>query len=114
MIEPRMARAPARDGLARPPPDGQPDDAVGHALNLGMPAPRAARLEHRSRHVPLQQVDAPAARVGEVGELVDQQALAGARQPREEHQARLARERVQVSNSGEPSSRTRPSTAPAV
>ena len=42
--------------------------------------PGLARLEEGPSHVPLQQVDPASALVGQVGELMDQQALAGAGQ----------------------------------
>jgi len=52
-----------------------------------MPPAGRARLEGRPRHVPLEQVDAPAPLRGDVGELVDEQALAGAGKAGEEHEA---------------------------
>ena len=58
-------------------------DAVGQWIRVS----RGARLEHRARDVPLEEMNAPARFSREMGELVDEQTLAGAGKPREEHQA---------------------------
>ncbi len=60
---------------------------MGDAVPPRIPPSRRARLEHRTRDVPLEEMNAPARPGREMGELVDEQALAGSRKPREEHQA---------------------------
>ncbi len=66
---------------------------MGDAGLLRIAPPRLPGLEHGPGDVPLQQVDGATAGVGQVGELADQQALAGAGQPGEEDQPRVAGQR---------------------
>ena len=84
-----VARVPGDDRRPGPAPHGQPDHPVGDAGLLRITAPCLAPLEDRPRDVPLQQVQAAPAGVGQVGQLADQQALAGAGQPGEEDQPRV-------------------------
>jgi adenylate cyclase len=86
---------PGGDRGARPPSDRQADQPVGDAAILRIGAARFARLEDRTGDVPLQEVDRASARVGEMRELAEQQALAGAGQSGEKHQPCLARQRHQ-------------------
>ena len=60
---------------------------MGDAVLQRIPLSRRARLEHRPRDVPLEEMNAPARPGREMGELVDEQTLAGSGKPREEHQA---------------------------
>jgi hypothetical protein len=87
-----MLRVPPREGSASPPPDGKPDHAVGDTGLLGISPTGFARLEDRSGHVPLQQVDSASPRVGEVRELMDQQTLSRAGQPSEEGKPSVLRQ----------------------
>ena len=54
------------------------------AVRQRISAARRAGLEHRTRDVPLQEVDLTPGPAGQVDELVNEQALARAGQPREE------------------------------
>src|SRR3990172_12975370 len=90
VLEPRMPRVPPRERGARPAPDGEPDHAVRDTALLRVPLTRPARLEYGPGDVPLQEVDPAPPRVREVGELVDQETLAGAGEPREEDEPRVA------------------------
>jgi hypothetical protein len=65
------------------------------ALLLRRTSAGVARLECRACDVPLQQMNASAARVREMRELMDQETLASAGQAREEHAPRAARERLE-------------------
>jgi hypothetical protein len=87
-----VLRVPPRESSAGPLPDGEPDHAVGDTGLLGISPTGFARLEDGSRHVPLQQVDSASSRVGEVRELMDQQALSRAGQPSEEGKPSIVRQ----------------------
>jgi hypothetical protein len=89
----RMSLGPFGDGAAPPNAHGAADDRLGDAVHDGMATSRGRRFEDRARHIPLQQVRRAAGGGGEMRELVNQQALAGARQPRDDHHPRVARER---------------------
>ena len=65
------------------------------AVRLRIAAAGGAGLACGPRDVPLQQVNAAAVRVGQMGELMDQQTLARAGQAREEDAARVTRESLQ-------------------
>src|ERR1700716_338858 len=73
--------------VADPPPGGAPDDRVGDAVRQWISTTRRACLEHRTRDVPLQEMDATPDAGREVHELMNEQALARAREPGEEDQA---------------------------
>src|SRR5438309_492141 len=73
--------------VADPPPGGAPDDRVGDAVGQWVSTTRRACLEHRTRDVPLQEMDAPPDAGRQVRELVNEQALARAREPGEEDHA---------------------------
>ncbi len=58
-----------------------------HAISDRVAVTGRARLEHGTRHVPLEQMHAPAVGRGEVCDLVDDQALARAGNAGQEHHA---------------------------
>ena len=92
----RAPALPLEQRAARPEPDRLADDGVRHPVGHRIAPARGARLEHRPRHVPLEEVD-DAARVGrQVRELVDQETLAGAGQAGHEHDPRRAREPLEL------------------
>ena len=86
---------PTSERRPRPSANGDTDQPVRDALCPRIAAPGGTRLEGRSRDVPLQQMNVAAARVGQMRELMDQQALARAGQACEEHAARVTRETLQ-------------------
>ena len=59
------------------------------AVHLGVKAAGVARLESRSRHVPLEKVNLPSGAGGDVHELVDEEALPRARQAGHENHSPL-------------------------
>src|SRR5437660_10107410 len=75
-----MTLAPQDERPPRPEPGGLADDRMGDALEQRIAPAGDGGLEHRARHVPLQQVHAPAAPRREVYELLDEEAVAGAGQ----------------------------------
>src|SRR5262245_28249643 len=81
----RVAPAPLPEGVARPESCRLPDDRMGHAIGDRVAPPGRARLECGPRNIPLQEVRALAGGGRQVRQLVNEQALAGAREPGEEH-----------------------------
>jgi len=63
---------------------------VGHAVGQGIAPAGGARLEDRARDVPLEEMNGAAPGPGEMGELVEQEALPRAREPGEEDDAKGA------------------------
>jgi len=82
-----MARRPLGQGVADPETSGAPDHRVSHAVGQRISPPRRDHLEHRARHVPLQEVDLPSGALRHVHELMGEKTLAGAGEPHEEDHA---------------------------
>jgi len=78
-----IAGIPLDECLAHPEPGRLPDDRVRDARGRGIAPAGGARLEHRPRDVPLEEMDTPPGANGEVHELVNEEALARAGQPRD-------------------------------
>jgi hypothetical protein len=79
-----VALVPFDERMANPLPGGSPDDRVSDTIHERIATARRARLEHGPGDVPLQQMDATPGAAREVHELVNEQALARTREPREE------------------------------
>src|SRR5207249_1490702 len=80
-----MALVPSDQRAPRPQAGCLPDHRMGEAVGQRVGPAGRARLEHRTGRVPLEEMDHPARAPGEVGELVNEETLAGAGKPGEEH-----------------------------
>jgi hypothetical protein len=90
-----VALVPFDERIAQPLPRGAPDQRMSHAVRKRIAPAGGTGLEHRARDVPLQQMHTAPGGARQVHELMRQEALARARQPREEDHA-LSRERAQA------------------
>src|SRR5262245_25414512 len=82
-----MAFVPRDDRAPHPEPRGLADGRVRDAVRQRIALASRARLEPRTRHIPLKEMDLPPGGLREVRELMDEQALAGTRKTGEEDHA---------------------------
>ena len=92
----RITLVPLHHCLARPQTSRFADHPVRETLHHRITLPCGTGFKHRAGYIPLQHMHSATQGMGQVGELMTQQALARPRQPGKEHAALCAGQPLQV------------------